>query len=154
MDGFSEFLEVFDSENAEWLSKSIGIVVTRVDNSGDSDEDVKEGLRDKLLEILDNIKKSIQKRLSDCGSDTKCRWQIKNRELVFHRVIGDSQVEIFSSPTSKATLGDTQKNQILKMIDSLQYVKKNDTVANKTLGFRVVVNKEFIGLALVRNLQP
>jgi hypothetical protein len=154
MDGFSEFLEVFDSENAEGLSKSIGIVVARVDNKGMSDEELKKGLRDLLLEILNDIKKSAQKRLSDCGSDIKCQWQIKNRELVFRRVIEDSQLEIFSSPTSKATLGDTQKNQILKMIDSLQYVKKNDTVANKKLGFRVVVNKEFIVKALVRNLQP
>jgi energy-coupling factor transporter ATP-binding protein EcfA2 len=155
MEGFSEFLEVFDSEKAEGLSKSIGIVVARVENKiGESDEEVKEGLRDQLLEILNDIKKSAQKRLSDCGSDIKCQWQIKNRELVFRRVIEDLQVEIFSSPTSNATLDDTQKNQILKMIDSLQYVKKNDTVANKTLGFRVVVNKEFIVKALVRNLQP
>ena len=97
------------------------------------------------------MKEEREERLSECESEKKCQ-QIKNRELVFRQVIEDSQVEIFSTPTSNATLGVTQKRQILKMIDKLQYVKKNDlTVTNKKHGFRVVVNKEFIPKALVSN---
>jgi len=70
---------------------------------------------------------------------------------VFRRVLEDAQVEIFSTPTSNATLGDKQKMQILNMIEKLQYMKMNDTVTKKTLGFRVLIEEQIIPKIMVRN---
>ena len=63
----------------------------------------------------------------------------------------DSQVEIFSAPTSNAIfLGDKQKMQILNMIEKLQYMKMNDTVTKETLGFRVLIEEQIIPKIIVR----
>jgi len=145
MHRFAEFLEIFDSENAAVLSKSIGIVVARVESKGRTDREVKEELRDQLLSILDDESKNKKKRLRNCGSDAKCRLQIENRDLVFRQVIQDSQVEIFSTPETNGILDDKQKLQIIKMINKLEYIKKND------VGFRVVVEEDIIPELHVRN---
>jgi len=145
MDRFSEFLEIFYSENASVLIQSIGILVTRVENKGLSDAKKKEILRGQLLSILDDESKNKKKKLRNCRSDDNCRHQIENRELVFRRVIQDSQVEIFSTPETNGTLDDKQKLQIIKMINNLEYIKKND------LGFRVVVEESLFQELHVRN---
>jgi len=151
MDGFSELLEVFDSENAAVLSKSIGIVVARVKNEGSSDAEVREEFILELLDILNDESKGNELKLSNCGADDKCRRQILNRELVFRRVVENSQVEIFSTPVSNATLDDKQKLQIIKMINKLEYIKKNGVNGKKGLGFRVVVEKGIFPELHVRN---
>jgi len=70
---------------------------------------------------------------------------------VFRRVVENSQVEIFSTPVSNATLDDKQKLQIIKMINKLEYIKKNGVNGKKGLGFRVVVEKGIFPELHVRN---
>jgi len=151
MERFSEFLEIFDSENAAVLSKSIGIIVARVENNKKSDAKLKELFCYELLDILNDESEQKESRLRNCGINEKCRHQIMNRDLVFRRVIENSQVEIFSAPESNATLDGKQKLQIIKMIDKLEYIKKNDVNGNKGLGFRVVVEKGKFQELHVRN---
>jgi len=148
---FSEFLEIFDTENASVLTKSIGIIVARIENKGLSDSQVKKNLREKLLNILDDESMNKKRNLRNCRSDIKCRHQIENRELVFRRVVEDSQVEIFSTPETNCTLEDKQKLQIIKMINKLEYIKKNDADTNKTLDFRLEIEENLIPDIHVRN---
>ena len=145
---FSDLLEIFDSENAAGLSKSIGIVVARVQNNELSDEEKKEELRNQLLELLNDEMETLLSTLDD--EDEAGKLRIENRGLVFRRVLEDSQVEIFSAPTSNAILGDKQKMQILNMIEKLQYMKMNDTVTKETLGFRVLIEEQIIPKIMVR----
>jgi len=130
MERISEFLAIFDSENATVLSKSIGIIVARVENKGSSDAELRELFRFELLDILNDEIKKKESSLRNCGINDKCRRQIQNRDLVFRQVIKDSQVEIFSTPVNNGTLDDKQKLQIIKMINKLEYIKKNGENGN------------------------
>ena len=110
---FSSFLGIFDSnENAKDLSKSIGIVVTRVENDGDTDSEMLSVLKTKLFETLDDEKRSKQ--------------LTKNEEIVFRNIIEKNQVEIFSNPKKSINLTNEQSIKILSLINKLSYVKKTD----------------------------
>ena len=111
---FSSFIGMFDDsaiENMIHLSKSIGIVVTRVENEGENDKHMIKILSESLSEILDGEKEAD--KLS------------KNEEVVFRYVI-ENNVEIFSNPKKAIILNDEQSIQIIMMINRLEYVSKPD----------------------------
>jgi len=107
---FSNFLGIFD-ENVENLSKSIGIIVTRVENNDESDIQMKKALK-KLIELtLDDEKNSNKLSL--------------NEEIVFREIVENSQIEIFSNPKKHGLISRDQSDQILLLIDRLIYAEKN-----------------------------
>ena len=99
------------TENMKHLSKSIGIVVTRVENEGENDKHMIQVLSKSLSEILEEEKAAD--KLS------------KNEEVVFRYVI-ENNVEIFSNPKKAIILNDEQSIQINMMINRLKYVSKHD----------------------------
>lgn len=105
---------VFDESNVEILkqfAKSIGIIVSKVNNEGESDEIVKENLKRELIQSLDANKILNQ-----------------NETLVLRQVLQNDQIEIFSNPKKEvATIDDTQKKQIINMMENrLSYIKNSD----------------------------
>jgi energy-coupling factor transporter ATP-binding protein EcfA2 len=111
---FSSFIGMFDDSataNMKHLSKSIGIVVTRVDNEGENDKHMIQVLSKSLSEILEEEKAADK--------------LTKNEEVVFRYVI-ENNVEIFSNPKKAIILNDEQSIQIVKMVNRLEYVSKPD----------------------------
>ena len=108
---FSDILGVFDDDyNIKSFSKSVGIIVSRVDNDGETDDQKKDWCRSKLH---DNIK-----------AGTAAATIKPNQELVFSEILINSQIEIFSNPKSQQKLDDVQKNQINFLINKLKYFNK------------------------------
>ena len=110
--GFSNFLGVFDDDDTKMVSKSIGIIVTRVENDGDTDEEMKEILKEKLIEILKEEKDS--NRITN------------NEDLIFNMILSDSQLEIFSNPKVKGPVNDFQSKQIFTLIEKLKFINKDE----------------------------
>jgi energy-coupling factor transporter ATP-binding protein EcfA2 len=112
---FSDFLGVFDHSDVDIqiLVKSIGLIVTRVNNAGDTDEEMTRIFREDLLEILD---------------EEKSKGELSQRQdMVFRQVIENSQIKIFSNPNKRdVVLDKKQKHDILDLIDNLDYIKKVD----------------------------
>ncbi len=99
-----------DSSHLTKLAKSIGIIVSKVNNEGDTDENVRNNCTKKLLDSLDT-----NKLLNP------------NETFVFRHVLGKGQIELFSNPRKETILDNIQKNQILSMIDkNLEYVRQRD----------------------------
>jgi energy-coupling factor transporter ATP-binding protein EcfA2 len=116
---FSDFLGIFNNNDTNVLrkfSKSIGIIVSKVNNDGDSDLDVKHMLKELLSQSLKN-----NKILSP------------NETIVFKQVLENDQIEIFSNPRKNVVLDDSQKIQISHMIDRLDYIKKKDAIIRVSL---------------------
>jgi len=107
---FSNFLGIFD-ENVENLSKSIGIIVTRVENNDESDIQMKKALK-KLIELTLDDEKNSNKLSS-------------NEEIVFREIVENNQIEIFSNPKKHGLISRDQSDQILLLIDRLIYAEKN-----------------------------
>ncbi len=126
---FSGFLGVFDEIEYSFVSKSIGIVLTRVINDGESDEEVKKFLKGMLVDILDDEKRS--QKLS------------KSEEIISKQVIAHDQVEIFSNPRKNILLDDKQKKKIAKMIGNLELIDKDSAK------LRVSVDKYYFTQLLV-----
>ena len=116
---FSEILGIFDQDDVKTLSKSVAIIVTRVENDGDTDEEMKFYINKQLLDILKEEK-------------TAGRLTI-NEEKVFNQIIIDKQVEIFSNPKVAGPVSDLQSKQIISLINSMIYFNKED------LQFRVTI---------------
>lgn len=113
---FSHFIGLFDQDideaKAKELSKSIGIIVTKVDNDGETDDVMKQTLQLKLNEILDDL--SENNKLS------------KNEEIVFKEIIKNFQIEIFSNPKIYGLVSSNQATAINFLLNKMQYAKKND----------------------------
>ena len=111
---FSHFIGAFDSDDhAKNLSKSIGIIITKVDNDGESDKMMKDDLKTKLKEVLQD--EIDNQKLS------------QNEEIVFNEIIDNFQIEIFSNPKKKVPVSIDQAEAIKNLIGTkLQYAKKND----------------------------
>jgi hypothetical protein len=101
------------------LSKSIAIIVTRVENDGDSDEEMKVFLSELLQDILKEEKNAGRLTL--------------NEEKVFNQIIADKQVEIFSNPKVAGPVGDAQSKQIISLINSMSYFQKEDAKFRVTI---------------------
>ena len=102
--GFSDFLGIFDEyekENFEKFTKSIGIVVTRVENDFEYTEiEMKESVRDKLVQILNN---------------TNSLTQFTTYEIdVFKKIVENGQIEIFSNPKKKVDLTNEEGERMRK----------------------------------------
>ncbi|CAF0853062.1 unnamed protein product [Brachionus calyciflorus] len=110
--GFSDFLGIFDDNDTKNLSKSIGIIVSLVENRGSTDEEMLIDIKKILNDILDEEKKANT-------------FENKNEESIFRRVIADNQIEIFSNPRKNVPLGYEQKLKIINMINKLNYLNKN-----------------------------
>lgn len=150
MKRFSDFLGIFDTKNAEILSESIGIIVTKVRNDGDTDRVVTEYLKEDILKIIEDENRMKENNKQLCGTDDICRHRIENIDLVFRRVLENNQIGIFSSPVREGILDDEQKNQIIALVERLNYVKKND--GNKQLDFRVIVGNRIQELHVSNSL--
>jgi len=99
-----------DENELKKLAKSIGIIVSKVNNDGDSDEEVRARLNDILLQSL-----KTNKILNP------------NETLVFRHVLQSNQLELFSNPRVKKTLDNVQKDQMLNMINTnMDYVRRKD----------------------------
>jgi energy-coupling factor transporter ATP-binding protein EcfA2 len=112
---FSDFLGIFDQSDIDVRKfiKSIGLIVSRVNNDGETDEEMTRIFREDLLEILD---------------EEKSKGDLSERQdMVFRQVIENLQIKIFSYPNKRDVVLDTkQKHDILDLIDNLDYIKKDD----------------------------
>jgi len=113
---FSSFIDLFntnfDIKKAEQLSKSIGIIITKVDNGEETDLEMKEILRDQLNEtISDEIEHNNLNEIE---------------QLVFLQIIENFQIEIFSNPKKKGPVSTDQKKKIIELVKKLEYIKKNE----------------------------
>ena len=108
---FADFLGIFDKNESllKKLAKSIGIIVSKVNNDGDDDEEVKSYLTELLLSSLDTNKLLNQ-----------------NETYAIRQVLLDNQLEIFSNPRKAMPIDDTQKVKILKMINNLEYITRKE----------------------------
>ena len=111
---FADFLGIFDGnkESLNILSKSIGLIVSRVDNDGETDEVMIKAFKEKVIEILTAAKKS--KEITE------------NEAYVFEQLILNDQIDIFSNPKKNMIVDSIQSNRMLNLIQRLNYVEKND----------------------------
>jgi hypothetical protein len=99
---FSKFLGIFDDEDTKNLSRSVGKVVTRVDNNGKTDLYMKNRFKKKILAIL------VEDILFRDGKN-------KNEKLIFENVLNSDQIEIFSNPRKAIDLDSTQSELKVKV---------------------------------------
>jgi hypothetical protein len=93
------------------FAKSIGIIVSKVNNEGESDATLRANLQQELVQsLLDN------KILSS------------NETLVFREILVNNQLEIFSNPRREVPILDyTQRKQMLGMLNTrMDYINKAD----------------------------
>jgi len=112
---FSDSLGIFDDRNVDIqkLIKSIGLIITRVNDDGETDEEMTWIFKKQLLDILDE-----ENRKGDLSP---------RQDMVFRQVIENSQIKIFSNPNKRNVVLDSkQKHDILDLIDNLDYIKKDD----------------------------
>lgn len=111
---FSNFIGAFDYDfnglGPDDLSKSIGLVITKVDNDGETDHEVRKFFVGKLSEIL--LDEENNKKLS------------VKEYFVFSKIIENLQIEIFSNPKKVGPIGFHQKVAIDELIARIKYVKK------------------------------
>jgi len=113
---FSHFIGAFDDDDSGFdtrvLSKSIAIILTKVDNDGETDEKMKHDLRIKLQEIL---------------QDEKDNEKLSFREeKVFNEILENNQIEIFSNPKKKGPVSKHQAEAIISLMNTkLKFVNKN-----------------------------
>ncbi len=104
--------KMFDQSNSNYLfEKSLGIVITKVDNEDDSDEQVKESLK---LMMKGYLKKSL-----------KTKTLPKNAAKLLEPVLLNDHFEIFSNPGKPVILDDLQNKKIKAMIDNLVFIGKS-----------------------------
>lgn len=122
---FSDFLGIFDGENTRQLSKSIGIIITRLKKDPKYNvSQVKAFIKDVMLEIIEE--------------ESSIDHLIDNEYNTFKQIINDDQIEIFSSPTSSERISSVESDRILTMIDSLKYIQRTDAK------IRVTIDKKYI----------
>lgn len=111
---FSYLIGAFDEENVTRnLSESIGIIITKVNNDGETDEAMKQSLQIALKKVLQDEAKN--KKLS------------KKEQNVFSSIIDEFQIEIFSNPYKKGPVSNYQSLAIQNLIDlKLHYARKID----------------------------
>ncbi|CAF0960078.1 unnamed protein product [Brachionus calyciflorus] len=129
MKGFQDFLGIFDNGDPITISKSIGIVVTRVENDGDSDEEMIASFKERLLQIIKNEKRDRN-------------FENEIVEKVFTQIVNNNQIKLFSSPEREVDIGPNQKIEILRLIDDLDYLDK------KQARIRVRVEQSYISKLL------
>ena len=109
-------LGVFDTknENIKILSKSIAIIVTRVENKGKSDQETKVYIANKLRNVLKGAKKAR-------------KLAYPNVELVIEEIILNNQIEIIPRCEinyENKLIDDVQKKQVILLMDKLSYFDK------------------------------
>ena len=109
---FSEILGVFKEADVKNLSKSVAIIITHVENDGDTDEEMKYFLSLQLKNVL--IEEENGGRLTP------------NEIKVFTEIIDNKMVEVFSNPKKEGPVSDKQAKQISSLIQSMNYFKKED----------------------------
>ena len=124
VEGFFDMLGVFeDDEKVKSLSKSIGIIVTRVDNQGKSDDEMKTLIGNKLQDILNRAKKA--KKLH------------QNVVQVFEDVIQNNQIEVITKCEEKfknKIIDHVQKDQVILLVNKLSYFDKTTAQFRLKLG--------------------
>jgi len=116
---FSHFIGAFDDDynnndfDIHALSESIAIILTKVDNDGETDEKMKHDLKIKLQEILQDEKDNEKLSFKE--------------EKVFNEILENNQIEIFSNPKKKGPVSTDQAEAIRSLINNkLKYANKND----------------------------
>jgi len=109
---FSYFIGAFDEEkDTKNLSESVGIIITKVDNDGDTDKAMKDFFKAELKKVLQDEFNKLS----------------KNERNVFSAIIDKFQIEIFSNPKKKGPVLKYQAFAIQNFIDlKLQYAPKAD----------------------------
>jgi energy-coupling factor transporter ATP-binding protein EcfA2 len=120
---FSDFLGIFDNEDdIQKLSKSIGLIISRVENGLDTDEEMIASFKEILIDILDEDKK---------------KGEINDRQdLVFRQAIENNQIKIFSVPQKDGLLDNRQKHEIFNLIEKISYIRKDEA----NIRFSIQVN--------------
>ena len=116
----SNFLGIFKENDTKSLNKSIGIIVTRVNDDGET-----------MSNMRENFKKSILTLLSDDNMFENDKY--KNEKSVLKEVLEANQIEIFCNPKKEMVLDKDQSIEIKKLISRLQYVEKDDMKINRTI---------------------
>jgi energy-coupling factor transporter ATP-binding protein EcfA2 len=112
---FSDLIGIFDNSDVDIknLIKSTGLIVTRVNNDGETDDVMTSVFKEQLIEILDE--------------ETSKGGLSQRQDMVFRQVIENNQIKIFSNPSKRGLDLDTkQKHDMLDLIENLDYVKKDD----------------------------
>jgi hypothetical protein len=110
---FSQMFGCFNNESCSLkMIKSLAFIVSRVSNNGLADDEIKETLTNKLLEIIDD-----EKNATKLG---------KNEELVFRGVLNNSRIEIFSNPKKTGLVDEEQKFRILELVEKMDFINKED----------------------------
>jgi hypothetical protein len=118
---FADFLGIFDGDKQilNNLSKTIGLIVSRVDNDGETDIDMIKMFKKRITEILIGAKKSDEIR--------------ENEAYVFEQLILNDQIDIFSNPKKYMRVDKIQSERILNLIQRLNYIKKEDAKIRVTI---------------------
>ena len=111
---FYDFLGIFDDQDTKNLSESIAIIVTKVENEGESDSAMRRIYQDLLNKYFKNAEKY------------KTYKNKKNVLAVFKKVVSNDQLEIFSNPKKQGDLNLDQSFQMIKLIKRLKYTKRVD----------------------------
>jgi hypothetical protein len=93
------------------FAKSIGIIVSKVNNEGESDATLRADLQQELVQsLLDN------------------KIPSSNETLVFREILVNNQLEIFSNPRREVPMLDNaQREQMLGMLNTrMDYINKTD----------------------------
>jgi energy-coupling factor transporter ATP-binding protein EcfA2 len=109
LNSFTDFIGIFNTKNALDISKSIAIIVSRVDNDGHSDDEIKENMKEIMINVV-NDNRNINN---------------EKTPLVFSRLLSRGQIELFSNPKAEKKVDNVQKLRILKLIEKLEYIKKD-----------------------------
>ena len=116
---FSDLIGILNEEKSikHNIEKSIGIIITRVNNDGETDQEMIEYLKKKMLYI---VERSVEHVLT------------QNEAHVFTNIIMNGQVGIFSNPRKNhVTISQDQSLQIKRIIkNSLEYFNKSDLRMN------------------------
>jgi len=108
----SEFVGIFEKQNSKLIAKSIGAIITKVDNDGKSDQEIINYQTKKIAELL---KQGVRNR------------QItKMEKSIYEEALLNGNIKLFSNPKKQIALESFQRDEILAMIKNLEYTSIDD----------------------------
>jgi energy-coupling factor transporter ATP-binding protein EcfA2 len=119
---FSRFVGAFKDQDTKNLSKSIGIIITKVEHDG-----VDENTKKDITKTDEQMKYILKFRLKEILQDEEENRKLsKNEHFVFNEIIENDQFEIFSNPKIRGPVGTHQANEINNfIINKLKYSNKD-----------------------------
>jgi len=119
---FSRFIGAFKDQDTKNLSKSIGIIITKVEHDG-----VDENTKKDVTKTDEQMKYILKFRLKEILQDEEENKKLsKNENFVFNEIIENDQFEIFSNPKIRGPVSTHQANEINNfIINKLKYSDKD-----------------------------